>query len=166
VSSLTVPASNPGMADDDVRGSLKLNQTVDVRRAVLVALLMTVGLLAGCTTTDESIHTPPISFVPIAGIRGLLVLQLRSQPNIVRPMPTAGVVMVFEGTRLVATVATGSSGKYSVHVPSGSYTLEGVPWRHISGAVACTGRAVVPKNLSVVANVECNFVNRRADSSV
>jgi hypothetical protein len=120
-----------------------------VRRGVAVVCLMAAGMLAACSS-------PPSN---TAVVRGLLAWPLGSQPMMFHPIPTAGVVKVVQGSRLVASVGVGNTGEFSVQVPPGTYRLEGVPSSG-TDASACSSRGVVvaKDKMSTVANVDCHYV--------
>jgi hypothetical protein len=103
---------------------------------------MAVGLLAGCSTTPQS----------SAVVRGVLAgPEFRGDKTLNSPppfVPVAGTIHVVKGSTLVATLKVGTSGRFLLRLPPGTYRLEATPlpsarWSCNAPKVRATANAAV-----------------------
>ena len=76
-----------------------------------------------------------------------------------KPAPTAGTVEVIKGTRIVAKVSVGPTGRFTVDLPAGSYLVKGqsIQWRG-AGRCAIGHLLQVDDGDVIFADVDCHFV--------
>jgi hypothetical protein len=96
-----------------------------VSRVLVVAL---VAGLAGCASGHSAPRT------------GLITGQLLVEQSLGQAKPVRGYVRALQGSKVVATVGTSSSGYYRIRVPAGRYDLKG---RSKSSGSSCLGVGLV-----------------------
>jgi hypothetical protein len=116
-----------------------------VRVRCALAGLMAAGFLAGCSNT-------PAQPVVVHGLLGGYPFS----PFAKLPFhPIAGTVRVVEGTRVVTTVTVGSSGRFVLRLPSGTYRLKGTPLHPWKPGVQCYPTTVRTRAAGVSTKVVC-----------
>ena len=114
------------------------------RRAVVV-LLLTLGLLAGCSSA------PPALGVVQGELTANLGLVIIGRSN---PAPTPGIIEAVEGSKVIATDTAGANGKFSFRLSPGSY---GLKVTSLSPPTTCRPSAVVVRaSTAVSVQVACD----------
>lgn len=115
-----------------------------MRRVAIVVCLVTFGLLAGCSSSP---NTAVIHGVLEKGVAG------GPPPGVNTRSPTAGTVEVLQGSKVIATVRAGSSGKFLLRLVPGTYLLTAVGF---AGAQWCAPTVVRARaNTTASTDVAC-----------
>jgi len=118
--------------------------------------MVALALLAGCSTAPEN----------TAVIHGLLLRPMLSNFPVRnhRPLPAAGVVEAAEGSKVVATVSVGGNGKFSLHLPPGSYAIKATSTPGFPEGTTCQAPHVVHAKADEAVSVDlvCMYPVARA----
>jgi hypothetical protein len=119
------------------------------RRLVLAGVIM-MCLLTACSVSNRG----------FAVVRGYMVWPLGRLPQQLRPESATGLARVLRDGHVVAEVTVGRTGRFTVEVPPGTYTLTGLPSNEFRGNGACSaGHVVHARSGEVISvNVDCHLV--------
>lgn len=110
------------------------------------------GVVTLCLLTACSNPTPGLAFV-----RGYLVWPVGRLPQQFRPEPTAGLVSVFQNGHVMAQVNVSKTGRFTVEIPPGSYSLTAVPTGGLPG-ICSAGYALHARSGKVTSvDVDCHL---------
>jgi hypothetical protein len=73
-----------------------------------------------------------------------------------RPESAAGLARVLRGGHVVAQVAVGQTGRFTVDILPGTYTLTGLPSNEFRGNGACSAAHVLHARSGEVISVDVN----------
>lgn len=105
-----------------------MNGRVNRIRVLALAGLLACTLVAACSEIGINLDTPPLP----SGIRGLVLLgptcPVQGSPGANEPVPcltpyAATLVVLDSENAVVARIASGADGKFSVDVPPGDYVV-------------------------------------------
>jgi hypothetical protein len=104
-----------------------MNHAMTTARRSVVVLLMTLGPLAGCSTSPVTLTTVTIHGL-LGGYEGGGGPPEPSTASGTKPwfVPLAGSVQAVQGSTVVATVNVAENGRFLLRLVPGTYRLEGI----------------------------------------
>ena len=107
-------------------------------------------LLTACSVTSRG----------LAVVHGYLVWPMGHLPMQLHPVPATGLVQVLRGKHVVAEVSIGQTGRFTVEIPPGTYTLTGLPSNEFRGNGVCSAAHILRARSSEVSSivVDCHLV--------
>jgi len=143
------PRLRPRWAGHGVRVAphARASEDVSVVRRLLLSGVIMLCLLTACSSPGRG---PAL-------LRGYLVWPAQHLPMQFRPEATAGLVRVLQRGRVVTVVSVWKTGRFTVEVPPGSYSLTGVPTGGFPG-VCSAGHVLHARNGEVISvHVNCHL---------